>query len=370
MTKIASSHHLTNFQQLLLAVVRDPKTLVSITPREWDLVLRLVRRSRLLGHLAYQFSDPSLLSQIPPPVANALIASKTYIDQRHQQIRWELNRIAWALSEVNLKPVLLKGSAYLAMDLPISPGRLFADVDLLLREEELTVAERTLVEKGWRALKLDPYDQRYYRKWMHELPPLRHQEREIEVDLHHNILPRTSRLKPQPELLFDDAVDDPSGCFRVLSPVDLIIHSSTHLFYDGGITNSIRDLVDIDSLLRFFAKNTNFWENLVPRAQQLDLVRPLYYTLRYVRRYLDTPIPESVMADTENGRPPRPILSLMDYLVPLALFPQHPDFHSTKAALASWFLYIRSHWLKMPPWLLAPHLVRKGWRKVIRGEEW
>ena len=51
---------------------------------------------------------------------------------------------------------------------------------------------------GWLRMKIDPYDDRYYRVWMHEIPPLRHRERKTEIDLHHTILPRTSRLKPDP----------------------------------------------------------------------------------------------------------------------------------------------------------------------------
>lgn len=367
---MACSPQFTTCQQLLLAVIRDPRILVSKTPREWDTLLRLLRRTRLLGRIAYQIADAGLMSQVPSSVASVLTASNTYIAHRQQQIQWELNRIAWALYELDIKPILLKGSAYLAMDLPNSHGRLLADVDLLFRAEQLATVEKILAAKGWRTLKLNSYDQRYYRMWMHELPPLRHEEREIEVDLHHNILPLTSRLKPRPELLFDEAVAENSGRFQILSPVDLVIHSATHMFYDGDITDSIRDLVDIDSLLRVFSKNNGFWEKLAPRARQLDLIRPLFYALRYARKYLGTPIPETVFVDADRGVPSRPVLSIMDYLVPLALFPHHPDYHSSKAARASWLLYIRSHWLRMPPWLLARHLTHKGWRRVLPGEEW
>jgi hypothetical protein len=37
----------------------------------------------------------------------------------------------------------------------------------------LDAAERALVGAVWQMEALDPYDERYYRKWSHELPPMR-----------------------------------------------------------------------------------------------------------------------------------------------------------------------------------------------------
>jgi hypothetical protein len=49
----------------------------------------------------------------------------------------------------------------------------------------------------------------------------------------------------------------------------------------------------------------------------------------------------------------------MDRLVPQVLFPQHPDHPNRITDLARLFLYARSHWVKMPPFMLARHLVFK-----------
>jgi glutaconate CoA-transferase subunit A len=43
-----------------------------------------------------------------------------------------------------------------------------------------------------------------------------------------------------------------------------------------------------------------------------------------------------------------------------------PDVARPRGAaegLARWLLYVRSHWLRMPPHLLVPHLVRKAWMR-------
>jgi len=71
--------------------------------------------------------------------------------------------------------------------------------------------------------------------------------------------------------------------------------------------------------------------------------------------------PASVMQAIDRRRPARPVIWLMDRLVPRALLPQHPDHPSRMTVLARLLLYMRSHWIRMPPWLLFYHLGYKFW---------
>ena len=96
---------------------------------------------------------------------------------------WEVNRLLWALKDIDVPLILLKGAAYLLAGLPPARGRIFADVDLLVPEERIGEIEERLVERGWFKTQIDPYDDRYYRVWMHEIPPLRHRERGTEIDI-------------------------------------------------------------------------------------------------------------------------------------------------------------------------------------------
>ena len=159
-------------------------------------------------------------------------------------MRWELNRIERALKHLRFPILLLKGAAYVAAGLP-ARGRLVSDIDIMVPRQALDGAEAALEAAGWRPIKLDPYDQRYYRTWMHELPPLVHPERGTVVDLHHTILPPTSRLKPDPAKLWSAAQPLGTGPLHVLAPPDMVPHSAAHLFHDGDLRLSLRDLVDM-----------------------------------------------------------------------------------------------------------------------------
>jgi hypothetical protein len=134
----------------------------------------------------------------------------------------------------------------------------------------------------------------------------------------------------------------------------------THLFYSTEMDDSLRELVDIDDLLRHFANTQpDFWERFWPRARQLRLTRPAYYGLRYAVSLLGTPVPESVVAGSAAHAPPAPIRWLMDRLVPAALFPLHPAAGSRAVALARLALFLRLHWVRMPPLLLTRHIAHQ-----------
>ena len=130
--------------------------------------------------------------------------------------------------------------------------------------------------------------------------------------------------------------------------------------FNDEMADSLRDLVDIDDLLQHFAGlDERFWQKLVSRASELNLERPAFYALRYAKRLLDSPVPDSVISASNDWAPPHLIVRLMDRLVPDALYPQHPDHPSRLAALSTLLLYLRSHWIRMPPFLLAYHLTYK-----------
>jgi hypothetical protein len=141
----------------------------------------------------------------------------------------------------------------------------------------------------------------------------------------------------------------------------MVLHSATHLFCNEDVGNSLRDLVDLDSLLREFASEENFWTRLTARAGELDLTRPLYYALRYAVHILETPVPAGVLHTAESGRPPPLLLGVMDALFLRTLQPDRAT--DGLAALARGSLYVRAHWLRMPPLLLACHLITKALRR-------
>ena len=115
----------------------------------------------------------------------------------------------------------------------------------------------------------DEYEQYYYREWSHELPPLRHTERGTVVDLHHNILPTTARLKPEARKLiqWSQPMPDSSG-FHTLCPEDTILHRAAHLFFDGDLQNSLRELLDIHELISTYGDDEGSWLKHIDQIEE------------------------------------------------------------------------------------------------------
>ena len=349
--------------------VRDPLTealgnvdaIVSHDFPQWEELIARAREANLLGTLAWRLADRCILDKVPPAPRAHLVAARVQTQAQQRAVRREMREIARALAPVGPPIVLLKGAAYLFAQLPPSNGRLFSDIDILVPREKLPHVESVLMQSGFITTHHHPYDQRYYRKWMHELPPMRHVKRLTVVDVHHAITPETARVRADSKLLLDAAVPipDPVG-FSVLCPPDMVLHSASHLFLDEEWDHAPRDLVDLDGLLRHFGRDTGFWSNLLSRAKQLGLRRPLHYALTWSSAIHQTPIPADVVEASGRDAPNVPIRPLMDILLAAAL---RPTSRQPSTRWARRALYLRGHWLKMPPHLLTWHLASKALRR-------
>ncbi|MDR2837217.1 MAG: nucleotidyltransferase family protein, partial [Azonexus sp.] len=171
--------------QALIAAVRHPEDLRNLPLRRWDSLLRVARRANLLGRLAEGVRRAGWHDELPPAVRPHLQSAATLVAHQRAAIAWETGHLAKAFAAHDFPVVLLKGAAYAAADLTAASGRLFGDVDILVPRADLNHAEAALMQQGWASGGSDPYDQRYYRQWMHEIPPMTHRGRGTVVDLHH-----------------------------------------------------------------------------------------------------------------------------------------------------------------------------------------
>ena len=346
---------------LLACTLRSPEAITRFSMGEWDILVRQARAAGLLARLAHRFRLVGLSEAIPTAARWHFDAAETLASKQKIAVRWELRQLRAALADLDCPLIVLKGAAYVAANLPAAEGRLFNDIDILVPRERLPLTESSLMLAGWHATGLSEYDKRYYRRWMHEIPPMQHIQRDTVIDVHHAILPDTARYHPDSAKLRSRAipVEGLPGIY-VLAPEDRILHSATHLFHDGELPHGLRDLTDLDLLLRDAAENHGFWPRLTARADELQLSRPLFYALRYLRFFLDTPIPDSVIAALAAAAPNRATLALMDSIFNRVLAPAHASCADDFTPAACLAAFVRAHWLRMPAHLLIPHLFHKA----------
>lgn len=356
-------------RSLVTRVMLAPLDALDLSALEWDLLIRQGRRSNLLAELGWRLTSLGGFEQVPPAPRMHLLSAMQLVAQQDVAVRHEVALVLVALQAVEVRVTFLKGAGYLMAGLPLARGRVFSDVDVLVPKNQLHAVETALRVHGWQASAHEAYDQRYYRLWMHELPPMSHVRRGTTIDVHHTILPETARLQVNTQALLEAVVPLPgeAGVF-VLPPLDMLLHSATHLFHEGEFDNALRDLFDLDAMLRSFGSSAigaGFWDDLVARAAQLGLARPLYYALRYTTLLLDTPVPDEALKSAAAAKPAAGIAWFMDACYVRALQPVHSSTDGFAVLAARFALYLRSHWIRMPLHLLLLHLGRKALMRLM-----
>ncbi|MGE0451420.1 MAG: nucleotidyltransferase family protein [Vicinamibacterales bacterium] len=326
---------------LLLRTLRDPASLRGLSLREWDDLLPAAADAGVLSSIAHGAKEQLLFEGIPAEVRPHLESAHVLAERQRAQVEWEIDRIEHATCEIAGPLVLLKGAAYHARALSTAAGRLTSDIDLLVPRDRLGAVERALLDNGWEVAPIDARDQAYFRRWLHELPPLRHRRRRTVLDVHHTILPPTDRLEVDPSLLLEASEPLPGRRLRVLAPADMFLHSAAHLFRNGAWGHAVRDLMDMNAMATQFGGDPGFWEELPRRAAQLDLRIPCGAALRTLTRVLNTPVPPPLLERASMWRQAWPIGACFDALVDRALLPRGLDRRDARcerarALLAYW----------------------------------
>ncbi|MGQ9485097.1 MAG: nucleotidyltransferase domain-containing protein [Desulfosoma sp.] len=344
----------------LLRALKCPEMAKDFSLPLRNVLMPVARKSQLLARLACLMSLGGLLEAVSPRVQRHLEAAVRVAEAHHRALLWEADRLRWALQGLHIPIILLKGAAYGAENLDASLGRLSSDVDILVPKEVLPAVEQALLSKGWEPVKDLPYDQRYYRAWMHELPPLRHKDRGSVVDVHHNLLPPMGRMPLNVHDLWRRVRPSKLRGFWVLSPEDMLIHNAVHVFQDGVVWGGLRDVVDAHSLMEEFSRDGDFWPRFVHRAAALGTVRPCFYACWAAQSLMGAPVPPWVMERfSRMGLAVSFSRRMLMWSCTRALRGGALSKTGLETQVARGFLFVRSHWLRMPPMLLARHAVQK-----------
>lgn len=350
---------------LLVQCLCEPQRTLALDEPQWHVMLLQGRHHGLLARLACALQAQGLFDRAPAKARSHMHAARIAALSAQTAVRFEVNRVMRALQGTAAPVVLMKGVAYVMAGLPPAQGRFVGDVDLMVPRGQIEAVEQRLLAAGWACADLDAYDQRYYRDWTHEIPPMQHPERDTPVDIHHTIAALTSRVHPDAQAILDACVSVPGTDLHVMAPADMVLHSAVHLFNDD-VAMPLRDLFDLHDLLLHFGPEPGFWDTLLARAELHGLQRVLYHLLRQTQRQLATPVPPAVMAAAARAAPAAPLQWSMDQLFDrhfAVTLPFGPAKAGAATHLAEFLLFLRAHWLRMPLPLLVRHLTVKAWKR-------
>lgn len=337
--------------RLLSWLLADATRASQFDAKAWTEVLTMAHAEKLLGNLAEHLAGTA----VPASVGRVLETARLDAAAVRTRALHEAEMARRALAALDMPVVLLKGTAFVAANLMAGAGRQIGDLDILVPRDRIEEAEAALIAAGWAHIKDDPYDDAYYREHMHEIPPMVHQERDQMIDVHHTILPLTARVRPDAASLIANAVRLPNGLY-VLAPEDMVVHAVAHLLADGDLAGGLRNLWDIDRLVREHACAEGYWQRLRESGLRHGLMPHISRALRLCHHIFETPVDPWLAWQGRKG----------DIFYTGRLLARNGWGLETRGLLRLAF-YIRSHWLRMPPLMLARHLFTK-WRMGRRGK--
>jgi len=323
---------------LLVQALRDPDGVAALDAHGWNGLIAMARAERLIGTLALRIGQRPVSDAVRPILGDARLEA----EREARQALWEADRAAEALATLDVPVVLLKGTAYAAAGLRAGQGRFIGDLDILVPREAMERVEHALLRAGWEWVKEDTYDDAYYRQWMHELPPMIHAGRDRMIDVHHTVLPLTARQTPDAAAMIAEAVPITHELY-MLSPEDRVCHAAAHLLADGDLAGGLRNLWDIHCLLDGVDAAV-----LEERAARHGLAAHVGQARRLA----------AALYGEGAG------LTVWDRIVAARLLARD-GWGRERRKLLRFAFYLRSHWLRMPPAMLARHLFTK-WRKGHR----
>ncbi len=205
---------------------------------------------------------------------------------RNMYLYGELRNIADAFRNAGLEVVALKGVALAGMvyrDVGLRP---MMDIDLLVRKDDIELAQRIMADLHY-TMAVKYKSEQWFREKHFHLPPYRHREKPVVVEIHWHVTENVSDVDMQK---WWERAENKNlmGCrIKVLSPEDMLVHLCIHL-YDHGYANAfvLRGLCDIYETLRHFEAEID-WELLRSQTKKQGIEKKVHSMLYLVQSFYD-----------------------------------------------------------------------------------
>ena len=318
-------------------------------------LLRLLRANDLLGTVAYRLSAQTLTAF----ASRHFLSAKRYAERQKRQVICELKALSALLRQHDIEPIFLKGGAYILANDSNHFGRLMSDIDMLVDQADIKRVEQILMEAGWKQKQLDDYDDNYYRRWSHEIPPMYHPQSGATLDVHHTIIPPITGFMVDYSYLKRNAEPSSTEGILVLNLKCRLLHCILHFLFNEDYQKAARDGYDIFCLSRQLAAEDGvdaFYQDMkalgfLREFNMMYSVLPLWY-------------PSSELdAFTSKVRTPNFFIVRLLFL---AMTPADCHQRLTPASVAKFLMFLRGHLVKMPLSILFPHALEKSRRWLVK----
>ena len=349
----------------IIQLFSQPQLLCDVPEHQRPLVLLVLRQQKVLAKYAHLYFAAASAEQLDTKTLRHLRNALRIAEKQKEQVEFEADEITRVLAPVSRFVVFLKGAAYSLNNSVVGEGRIYSDIDILVNKSDLTECEQQLAINGWIGGEINDYDDKYYRKWAHEIPPLTHVHRGTNIDVHHNIIPVVSKDAPKAEVLEQYIVKNKSG-IQTLNIDAQFVHC-VHLFRDEDYKTAFRDILDLNYMLMdvkaSHAQTKHQLAEVIQIAKTLKFEYEVGLALYFVKHFFNSDIDDDTIEKALAAHPLRKGIDIA--LFTKVLLPKHPKLKGSQAAIKLLAAEFRGHLIKMPLPLLVYHLTIKMGRGII-----
>ena len=286
---------------------------------DWGYLLQISKIHGLTPLLYYHLHRIDYEHRIPQPIMDQLHTIYYSNLARNISLDSELNKILNSFEKEEIPVVVLRGLALAQTVYENIALRATTDIDLLVREKDLSRVIRALLELKFRPLQGGLITKEYSTElcFVKQLVSREKYFSAVYVDVHQDI---TSSIR-----LKRIIKTDTEGVIRrahptrienvnmlVMAPEDLLLHLTLRHCFERLIR-----LCDIAEVIKLKKDELN-WQFLLEKTKESRITSMMYYTLWYAQQLLEAPVPEHVF---KKLMPSWWRKSMLDALLSRAVYP-------------------------------------------------
>lgn len=346
----------------IITFFKSPDALRHMSLKQWNDLVFILRAENMLARFYALLVRHHMTSIIPKPALRHFVNAYRMSAKQNNITAKEALSLTTSLSEKSAFVVFLKGAGYAVSNSPASMGRSYSDIDILVPQKQLASVESFLTMFGWVSAELEDYDEQYYRKWAHEIPPMTHHSRGTVLDIHHNLIPPVTGIHFDINGFVDEYQEKVNGV-TVLKDVAKFYHSAIHLFFNEDMSSAFRDMTDL-YLLATSGDSQPFFNDVLSIATNYGFEREQMLAIYFLNRQYGVAVPDELAArltQMEKGLSGLEI-KLLSHLV----LPKHALLKGGDVGMLQLIGEVRGHMKKMPPHILTYHLIMKSYRGLAK----
>jgi len=279
------------------------------SPLDWDCFLRKAREN---GISAVVYSRLKEIKKDCPHIPSFIYKElkKDYFlnATKNSLIFEELGKVLETVRKAGLQAIILKGAVLAEKMYGNLALRPMTDVDLLVKKEDLLRLDEQLKILGYKPSDISVEDIDFSSTYLTTLDyrSLASNSPSFHVHWHfvNSTIPNESYIKRiKIEDIWRDAEKTKIADVEtlVMAPHHLLIHLSEHALRVTHSLSKLSFFCDIDEAVNHYGERLD-WERLKKESLKFNLSRMVYLSLYFTAKFLETKIPEDVLAKLKPER--------------------------------------------------------------------